>query len=267
MTPGRMAVLLPRGATPELRAVADRLCEEFGCQLVHRRGRTVSGVLREGWESLISVGHDHVSYYYAPGVPPFFYHPGLAKNRIGSLRRGEPETLVRAAGLRPGMSFFDCTLGKATDATVAAFAVGSEGRVVGAEAHPVVAALVRIGLRSMSVEGEDLADAMARVEVRSGHHLDRLRELGDGEFDVVYFDPFFDDAVTGSSDMDSLRGVGDHSPVSAEAITEAQRVARMRVVHKVRTDRPEPASLAGWTLVRGKRRIGYRVWEASLRAD
>lgn len=257
-----MAVLLPRGATAEMHAVADRLCEEFGCPLEQRRGRTVSGVLRDGWDSLISVGHDHVSYYYAPSAPPFFYHPGLAKNRIGSLRREEPETLVRASGLGPGMSFLDCTLGKATDSTVAAFAVGPAGRVVGCEAHPVVAALVRIGLRSMAVEGQDLADAMARVEVRSGRHLDLLRELPDDAFDVVYFDPFFEDAVAGSNDMDSLRELGDHSPVSEEALAEARRVARLRVVHKVRTDRPEPAALAGWTLVRGKRRIGYRVWEA-----
>jgi hypothetical protein len=63
--------------------------------------------------------------------------------------------------------------------------------------------------------------------------------------------------------MGPLRAVGVHGDVSAEALAEARRVARLRVVHKVRVDRPENPALESWELVRGKRRIGYRVWHAS----
>jgi hypothetical protein len=258
--PGRLVVLLPPHATPETLEVAERLAGELRCTVEPRRGRTVSGVLREGYEGVLAVSPDRVTYHHTPGAEPFFYHPGLAKNRIRSLLRGEPDTLVRAAELKPGMTFLDATLGKATDATVAAHVVGDEGRVDGIEWHPVVAAVVREGLKRTRVEGRALALAMARVHVMTGDHAALLRALPDRSYDVVYFDPFFPEQVAGSCDISALRQVGLREPVAAEAVDQARRIARLRVVHKVRTDRPEPAHLAGWELVRGKRRIGYRVW-------
>jgi len=259
---GRLAVLLPPHPTPETQEVAERLARELACEIQPRRGRTVSGLLREGYEGVVVVSPDRVAYHRVPGAEPFFYHPGLAKNRIGCLRRGEPDTLVRAAELGPGMTFLDATLGKATDATVAAHVVGDEGHVDGIEWHPVVAAVVREGLRRTAVEGRALALAMARVNVTTGDHEALLSALPDGAYDVVYFDPFFAEQVEGSADMTPLRQVGQHAPVTAVATQQAQRVARSRVVHKVRVDRAQPVYLEGWELVRGKRRIGYRVWHA-----
>lgn len=261
VTPSLLAVLLPPRPTEGSRALAERFARELGAIVLERRGRTVSDVLREGYKGVITVGAARPAYHTEPGRVPFFYHPGLAKNRIGSLLRGEPDTFARAAGLEPGLAVLDATLGKAVDATVAAHVVGSTGRVVGVEGHPVVAALVRQGLEAASVPGKALAAAMDRVEVHAGDHLSFMRSLDARSFDVVYFDPFFDEQVRGSADMAGLRDVGWHGGVSLEALAEACRVARARVVHKVRTDRASPETVAEWPLVRGKRRIGYRVLE------
>ncbi len=260
MTPDGPVVVLPTRPTPEALQTARRLAVEISCPLQSRRGRTIAALFREGYGPVIGVSGAEASLHFRPGEPPFRFHPGLAKNRVGGLLRGEPDTLVRAAGLTEGSTFLDATLGKATDAIVAAHAVGGAGRVLGVEAHPIVAALVRLGLESLSWPGWALTAAMRRVEVRQGHHTEVLRAEAEASWDVVYFDPFFDEQVPGSADMTPLRSVGQHGPVTEEALAEAQRVARLRVVHKVRVDHRTPQAIDGWELVRGKRRIGYRVW-------
>jgi SAM-dependent methyltransferase len=260
MIPHRPVVVLPPKPKGDVPEVARRLAGEVHCPLQSRRGRTISAVFRDGFDAVLAVSLDDVSYYTSPGEEPFRFHPGMAKNRIGSLLRGEPETLVRAAELKPGDSFFDATLGKATDALVAAHAVGDEGKVVGVEINPIVAAVVRIGLKRKAVPGKALAAAMLRIEVRQDHHLDALRAEADGAYDVVYFDPFFHQQVRGSVDMTPLRRIGVHDAIAADALDEAKRVARRSVVHKVRTDHDPPRPVADWELVEGNRRTGYRVW-------
>ncbi len=225
-----------------------------------RGRRTVRGTLAEGYDGVVSLTREGPRYHTAAMAHPFFHHPGLARNRVLGLRKGEPDTLVRAAGLEPGMLVLDATLGKAVDATVAAWAIGPSGRVVGIESHPVMAALVRLGLRGPATAWPELEDAMGRIEVRTGDHQEILEGLPDRSFDVVCFDPLFPDPVVGSQDMDALRELGREGPVATEALAEACRVARSRVVHKVRADRPVPEALAEWPLVRGKRVVGYRVW-------
>lgn len=260
MTPERPVVVLCPKPDCETVSAARWLAAELSCPLQPRKGRTIAAVFREGYDVVLGVSKAQASFYTSPVSPPFQFHPGLAKNRIGSLLRGEPETLVRAAGIQEGSSFFDATLGKATDALVVAHAVGDAGRVAGVEAHPIVAAVVALGLRRAVVPGRAVTAAMRRVQARHGDHLQALMAEGDDSWDVVYFDPFFEEQVRGSVDMTPLRLVGRHEPVAAEALAEAQRVARRRVVHKVRVDRGPPPGIADWELVQGKRRTGYRVW-------
>jgi 16S rRNA (guanine1516-N2)-methyltransferase len=257
----RLAILLPAKPDEASGALAASLAEELGAAVLARGRRTVRDTLSEGYDGVISLTRDGPRYHTSCLERPFFHHPGLARNRVLGLIRGGPDTLVRAACLEPGVSVLDATLGKAADATVAAWTVGESGRVVGVESHPVMAALVRIGLRRTGTEWPELEEAMRRIEVLTGDHLAVLRAQRDASFDVVCFDPLFADPVLGSTDMDSLRELGARGPVSEEALAEARRVARLRVVHKVRADRPAPTPLAGWRLVRGKRVVGYRVWD------
>lgn len=260
MTPERPVVVLCPKPDDETVSAARFLATEIGCPIQPRRGRTIAGVFREGHDAVIGVSKTHASFFISSHEPPFLFHPGLAKNRIGSLLRGEPETLTRAAGLVEGSTFFDATLGRATDALVVAHAVGDSGRVVGVEANPIVAAVVRLGLRRSVVPGKAVTAAMRRVEARQGDHRDALAAEASDSWDVVYFDPFFEKQVRGSVDMTPLRLVGCHDGVSVGALEEAQRVARRCVVHKVRVDHDPPPAVQDWNLVRGKRRTGYLVW-------
>jgi hypothetical protein len=74
---------------------------------------------------------------------------------------------------------------------------------------------------------------MRRVRVvHLGHHLDFLRGCAPGSYDAVCFDPFFGEVLAASETFAPLRRFGDHAPLLREALDEARRVARRRVVVK-----------------------------------
>ncbi len=249
-------------AAAEARAVAS----ELALPVVQRRDASIPALREaEGAQGVIVVAHDRITYYHPSGE--FFFHPSMAKMRIKLLRLGDGDVAVRAMGLTAGMSVLDCTLGRAADACVASFTVGPEGRVVGLEIDPIIAALTRRGLLSFEPAGAALAEAMRRVEVVHADHATYLAELPEGCFDVVYFDPFFDTTLSGSQAIHSLRAVGHMGPVSEPALREAARVARRRVVYKLK--RPDcPAGLDSWRMVGGRKsRIEYRVLDLAGEAE
>ena len=49
---------------------------------------------------------------------------------------------------------------------------------------------------------------------------------------MVYFDPMFRKPLTASNGISPLRSVANHAALSVEAVEEAKRVARSRVVMK-----------------------------------
>ena len=50
--------------------------------------------------------------------------------------------------------------------------------------------------------------------------------------DVVYFDPMFEEALTDSTGINPIRNWAAYTPLTAEVIEEAKRVARKRIVMK-----------------------------------
>lgn len=162
----------------------------------------------------------------------FFFHPSMAHVRIKNLRHGASDHLIEALGAKSGMSILDCTLGLGSDAIVESFSVGEVGRVVGLEASPVIFGVVRFGLAHYAGENDAVTSAMRRVEVVHADYMDYLASLPDDSFDAVYFDPMFRHPLTKSASMHPLRAFADMRPLSHEAIGEALRVARRRVVMK-----------------------------------
>ena len=163
----------------------------------------------------------------------FFYHPNMAFPRLGNLLRGQPDLLITAAGLKAGDSVLDATLGFASEATLCAHVVGDSGEVHGIEAIPELGLVVREGLKTVQTHRIALNAAMRRVQVvHLGDHLDYLRACPDARYDVVCFDPFFEDEPTGSEQFASLRHFGDHAALTRDALTEARRIARRRVLVK-----------------------------------
>ncbi|MEW6183320.1 MAG: class I SAM-dependent methyltransferase [Bacillota bacterium] len=193
----------------------------------------------------------------------FYFHPGTAKLRIKNVLYGKPDQMVQAMGLRPGDSVLDCTLGLGADAYVAGFVTGPDGRVLGLEKSAVLAAVVGHGLRRWFLEPEPLLQAtMRRIEVKAADHLDYLSKAPAGGFDVVYFDPFFGTPVKGAFQVVPLRAIGETSPLTSEAVKEAVRVARRRVVMKERRGGGECARLGFERVVGGRyARVAYGVIE------
>jgi len=146
------------------------------------------------------------------------------------------DPFLDAAGIREGDAVLDCTLGLGADALVAAVAAGPTGHVVGIEASPTLAAWVAEGLRRLG------DDAALRIEVRAGDHAKILEALPERSFDVVVFDPMFRHARAEPAGFDVVRRLADARPLSAEAISRAQRVARRWVVVK--------DGAPGWDLAR-----------------
>ena len=217
------------------------LARELGTVVVPRDDRPWPELLkRYGAQAALVLEKDGLVLRDAAGT--LFFHPGMAHVRIKRLREGQSDRMVAAMDLSPGMTVLDCTLGLGADAIVAAYAVGSAGRVAGLEACAPLAALVRYGLTHYR-GGTWLSEAMGRIEVAAGDHRRVLPRLPDGSYDVVYFDPMFRRPLVRSSGMAPLRHLVETAPLDPRSVAEALRVARRRVVLKERRDSAEFARL------------------------
>ena len=191
-----------------------------------------------------------------------FFHPNMAHLRLKNLRMGEGDHMVSAMGLREGMSVLDCTLGLGADAIVASYAVGPGGAVTGVEINPFVAEVIGYGLAHVLGDNYDMHEAMRRIRVCRGDYMDFLREQPADSYDVVYFDPMFRHPLLESENLNPLRSLADHRPVSGEAVREALRVARRRVVLKENSRSLEFARLGFAKMAGGQySRIRYGILE------
>lgn len=173
------------------------------------------------------------------GNEKFFFHPSMARIRLGAYRKkGTVDPLIRACSLEPTDHFLDCTLGLGADAIVASY-FAPQGRVVGVESSPGIAMVIKWGMQRYRSEFAWLGDAIHKVEVVNRPHLALLQNLPDESFDVVYFDPMFRRPLMHSQPLAPLRLLANHGALEAEAVTEACRVARKRVVMKERRDSEE----------------------------
>ncbi|MEW6447253.1 MAG: class I SAM-dependent methyltransferase [Bacillota bacterium] len=255
-------VTTAHGAGPAAKAEGLRLAARLDAVFVPRDGRSIEDLLAEhGAAGALVVGAQRVTLFF--GKEQFFFHPGTAALRIKSLLAGKPDQMIRAMDLHPGDEVLDCTLGLGADAVVASFVAGPRGRVVGVERVAAVAAVVEHGLRHHAVKSDPrLEEALRRIEVVTADHLDYLRGAPAESFDVVYFDPFFRTPLHGAYQIQPLRALGNRMPLSKEAVVEALRVARRRVVVKERRGSAEFARL-GFKRISGGRyaRVAYGVIE------
>lgn len=221
---------------------------------VARAGRSVASVCRdeEADGVLVISAAQPPTFVSADQAIRYFFHPGMALTRIRNMRKGMGDPMVKAMELRHGDSVLDCTLGRASDAIVASYAVGAEGRVVGVESSPLLAWLTIEGLRTYVPPSKAVEEAMRSIDARRGDHLDVLQSSEDRAFDVVYFDPIFGEPVRASSAMQPLRPLAHSGPLTGEAVEEARRVARRCVAIK---ERPQAAL---WEQLGVRRFVGGR---------
>lgn len=212
---------------------AKNIAEHLQIPFVERHDRSIVEMLEIAEDHrLLIVKKERILYYENSVENPVFFHPNSAMFRIKRIRNGEDDPFIRNTQLSEGDSLLDCTLGWASDSIVASFVVKSSGKVIGIEGNETVSFLTSEGLKTFQANDHDVEKAMADVKVWHGNHLDFLKKAKTDSFDVVYFDPMFEEAIDESDGIDALKRLALHTPLSEEAIEEAKRVARRRVVMK-----------------------------------
>ncbi|MFS0656735.1 class I SAM-dependent methyltransferase [Bacillus sp. 179-C3.3 HS] len=209
---------------------AQALAADLKGQYIERRKQSVRNLAKTHGDVLV-VGKERFEWYQSNGEK-FFFHPSSAMFRVKRILRGEHDPLIEAAQLQPGDSMLDCTLGLGSDAITASCVVGPSGEVVGIEKNPMTALLVKEGLNTWETGLVEADDALKRISVMCGDSIEQLKKFPDRSFDVVYFDPMFEETIQESASIAPLRHVAEHDFDHQVAIREALRVARKRVVLK-----------------------------------
>jgi len=249
----------------ELEPSARAFAEELGVPYMSRANRNMVQVFRDvDVERLLVVAENRLILRDRGGAE-YSFHPNMVLVRAMNLEQGWRDIFVEATGLGPGDSILDCTIGFAAEATLASLTVGPEGRVRGLESVPELAIVTREGVKSFPLKGKNLRAALQRIEVISADHTDYLTAADADSFDIVYFDPFFEDRLPGSeSSVSPLFHFGNASPLGLNAVIEAKRVARRRVVIKHPKLEPLPEeiqSLVTEDVTSRKSRVVYAVIE------
>ncbi|MGE7759803.1 class I SAM-dependent methyltransferase [Peribacillus sp. NPDC097895] len=220
-------------ADNETMILAERLAEELHIPFIARRKRSVRDIQSDNDEDdCLVFGKKRMELYRYQEKEPFFFHPNFAMVRLKRIIRGESDPFLVAGDINEGSSVLDCTLGLGSDAIVASFAAGQQGQVVALEGNPYLALLVEHGLKTWEDSEEKMISAMRRIEVIQADHYELLKTLPENHFDVVYFDPMFEETIFESNGIKGLTHFAEGKDLSMGIINEAKRVARKRVVLK-----------------------------------
>jgi 16S rRNA (guanine1516-N2)-methyltransferase len=220
-SPHPLALALSGSTDAALRAEAEVCAERWGLPLLLRRPKAPLTGLFVQARVLVVFGENAVSLWDRHGHVAG--GPGLAALRLKEIAKGRAEDpLQRIGELAPGERVLDATLGFAQDARVAARLVGPDGSVLGIESSMPLAVLADASLRR---EG-------SAVEVRHADSGEVLRGLPAASVDVVLFDPMFGRALASQPGFEMLRRLANPSPLRADVLAEAQRVARRVVLVK-----------------------------------
>ncbi|MFD2371400.1 class I SAM-dependent methyltransferase [Brevibacillus sp. GCM10020057] len=211
---------------------AAELAKRFGLAVVPRGDLSLMELRRRHGDEEVLVVSARGARLEVPGKKPFFFHPNTSAFRIKRLVRGDTDSMLVACQIQPGDRVVDATMGLGADSIVFAHATGESGHVIGIESEPVLAILVEDGLKRWSSDDIVLQQAMRRIEVRCGNHLDVLKGMPEKSVDVVYFDPMFEVTVQSSTGIAGVREYANRETLRLEAVEEAMRVAKKRVVLK-----------------------------------
>ncbi|MBG9541270.1 hypothetical protein ABE29_00115 [Cytobacillus firmus] len=226
-------IISTSGRTNEaLKEKAKNIAEQLGAEYIDRNKRSVRAIQKQVPEDCIVVGKERLDLYPIGENQPFFFHPSSAMFRVKRLLKGESDPFLEAAGLKEGSSILDCTLGLASDSIIASFAAGNKGKVTGLEGNKYLSFLVANGLRQWDSGLESMNQAMGRINVEATMALPYLKKLPSDSYDIVYFDPMFEEEIFESEGIKALRNFAVYEDLSEEVIFHAKRAARQRVVLK-----------------------------------
>ncbi|GAA0137302.1 class I SAM-dependent methyltransferase [Paenibacillus sp. YSY-4.3] len=242
---------------PVERAAA--LAAKAGCRYVQRNRASIKRLseLYPGEDILVVL--EGGARLHRPGEQPMAFHPSMSFVRAKRLFKGEKDTMLEAAGIRPGDTIVDCTAGLGSDSIVFSLGAGPEGKVIAMEDSLPLWSLLSEGLTYYESGLQPFDEALRRIEPRQGHHLRLLGQMPDKSADVVYFDPMFRDPVLESSSISPLRAFANNSSLEESAIFEACRVARRAVILKEKIGSGEFERLGFCVSGRVRSKITYGV--------
>ncbi|WP_078380277.1 class I SAM-dependent methyltransferase [Sutcliffiella halmapala] len=216
----------------EMIALAHQVAKDLQLPYIQRNKKSILHLQTEHKKEILVIGKDRFEWYRLGQDQPLFFHPNSAAFRAKRWLAGEIEPFLQATQLKQGMSFLDGTLGLASDSIMASLATGVSGKVTAIEANKMLAYLVKTGLHAWEMKNEETEEAMKRIEVIQGNHHDILHTLPDNSYDVVYFDPMFEQQIEESTGIHTLRSVAYYNDLSENTLQQALRVAKQRVVLK-----------------------------------
>ncbi len=240
---------------------AEQIAYQIGGSAVQREKYAIDKLRSRYHATDIVVVSESEIKWYKQHHPVYFFHPSMALVRVERLMKGEPDSMLQHAGIRPGDRILDCTAGLGSDAIVFSYASGPDGQVTAIESEPDLAFLLKEGLKSYDSDIAELNEAMRRIQVIHHNHLTFLQACEDKSFDVVYFDPMFRKALEQSSSLNPIRAFSNPDPLQQEAIAEARRVARRLVMMKEHRDSSEFERLGFNQVFRSYSKIAYGVME------
>ena len=215
------------GPSPDLK----EFTAATGFDFVPRHRRGLTDLAREQGAAGVIVWESGGPVLYIEGEKLFF-HPSMAKSRIAAYRKkGQEDLMIKACQLQPGWSFLDCTLGMGADAIAASY-FSRSGRITGLESETAAAAVIGWGMKMYAGRMSWLNQAINRIEVVNRDHRDYLVQLPALSYDIVYFDPMFQQPLLQSQPLSPLRKLANPQPLDPTAIELACRVSRRRVVLK-----------------------------------
>ena len=204
----------------------------YKLNFVMRKKRSVKELRERYNDDVLVVGRDGISITPLTGNESVKYHPNFSMVRAKRLLKNEHDALVEAAELTAGMSFLDCTMGLGADSVIASLTVGNSGRVTALEDSLILYLLTKEGLSSYDANIGVISEAMKNIEVLHEDHETYLKTLADNSFDIVYFDPMFEEEISNSESLRAISAVTQSKTLSETAINEAKRVAAKTVVLK-----------------------------------
>ncbi|MBS4173199.1 class I SAM-dependent methyltransferase [Bacillus sp. FJAT-49736] len=218
--------------TEALNEYGKQVAMDLHIPFVVRRKQSIRSLQEYYDDDCIVAGKERLELHMRKSELPFFFHPNSANFRIKRLLKGEHDPFIDAAELSEGMSVLDCTMGLASDSITASFAVGETGRVVSLEGNKYLAYLVQKGLRNWCSDVDEMNVAMKRIQVHHSFYEDFFKKCSENMFDVVYFDPMFEESILTSEGIKALRDLAIYGGISSDTMKEAKRVARSRIVLK-----------------------------------
>ena len=208
---------------------AQDLAQLYGGVYQDRGKRTMKQIYRQA-EGTLVLNKNELIYYDAEGQKLFF-HPNTAWLRVLNGR----DPLLEALACPAGASVLDATMGMASDSLVMQY-FGYQ--VTALESNPLVHLIVSDGLSRFVMEDSRFTQAMRDLVTFCQDHESYLAQVEDKSIDCVYFDPMFKVGIEESKNLDGIRLLANRQPLTEEALEQAKRVARHRVVVKAHYQDP-----------------------------